>query len=367
MNATYKIVARILWFNILLFLSSCALLDTIDKRIPGFDRIFHRNSTAQVGPIKTDEGEIIPESAALPDNSQHTYIDTPSNSASADQLNIEPRVNDISNTDSSVKTVTSNTLNKKETVSRSQTLKQAHDIKATPKPQAILKTPPQVTAKSASKVAPKVKVSTSNYSISGKIALMTKQGAAPPEGIIVRLNRKDGTQLHTSNSDQIHVMDMKNKAYQPGQLIIRKGDTVNFVNSDKIQHNVFSSTGDNAFDLGTFGGDLQRAVRLNEEGVVKVYCNIHPSMAAFVAIDDKGISTAAQPDDGSFEFTNLKHGEYELTLWSVRGEQRQSITLDSNKHVDLDLVFDTSDYEPPKRINKYGEQYKKKRLKREYY
>lgn len=336
MNAILTILARFIWVSLILILSSCALLDTIDERIPGFDRIFHRNSTAEVGPIKTESGDVIASSVSDAQAIEKTN--------SEQVANARPTAIDQSATSSNSPTKTViKTPSKLATIAKSKRIPQKKSVKH------------------------KVNMKRTDYVLSGKVSLIASQGPISPEGVIVRLNRVDGAALQSASEDKLHLMDMKDKVYQPGQLIIRKGDTVNFFNSDEIKHNVFSSTGDNAFDLGTFGGGLQRAVRLNEEGVAKVYCNIHPKMATFVAIDDTGISKAVKPGNGFFEFINLPSGDYEITLWSVRGEQKQVVTLGALKKVNLDITFDTSVYEPPVRINKYGEKYKKKSLKREYY
>lgn len=315
MNNTLQPLIKLTLLGVFLTMSGCATIYSI----PGVDRLINHFSKAEVGPVKTINGEVIQGTEVKP-------------------LEAEKKKTETNNVTKSVPKVTKTATTKS-------------IVKATAKP----------------KKKHKPSVKTQNNIISGNVKLLANSGVVSPEGVIVRLNRIDGAQLQKHAGHASHQIDMLDKTYAPSNIVINKGDTVNFVNKDAIKHNVFSSTGDNAFDLGTFGSNLQREVKLNEEGVVKVYCNIHSNMATFVAVDDKGISQVVKPDDGSFKFTNLPVGEYQLTLWSVRGEQTQKVTLAAQQKLHLNLNFDTSSYEPPKHTNKYGKTYEKKNTRREYY
>lgn len=339
MNTPPSIVIKSALLFGILSLTGCATLYSQTDKIPGLDRIINYFSKAEVGPVKKPNGEVIQgtETAVLgPENQDITA--TTSQTASAaltSSLKTAVEYNERQNAESSVAAANDSAL-------LSQTA-------------------------SKQKVATNVSIKAPHHVISGNVRLLGKQGEISPEGVMVRLHRLDGTPLQKTAPPASHEIDMIDKTYTPSNAVIRKGDSINFVNSDFIQHNVFSSSGENAFDLGTFGGGLQREVKLNKEGVVKVYCNIHPGMATFVAVDDAGVSQVVNAKDGFFEFSDLPIGEYQLTLWSVRAEQTQQVTLAATQKLHLDLTFDTSSYESPEHANKFGENYQKKSIRREFY
>lgn len=345
MNKPLPNIVKLTVLGALFSLASCASLYNQNGSIPGLDRILNYFSKAEVGPVKKANGEIVQgtetgfESA---DNKDLTAM--PSSKESADS---EPLINSTSLGNSEGGTAASS----------NSTLTARDPVAAVPSP----KTP--VKPKAPSKLVAKA----TNNVISGKITLLARNGKISSEGLIVRLNRKDGSALQKPASKISHEINMVDKAYAPGNIVIRKGDALNFVNSDLIQHNVFSSSGENAFDLGTFGNGLQREVKLNKEGVVKVYCNIHSGMAAFVAVDDTGVSQVVKSEDGYFEFLDMPVGEYDLTIWSVRGEQTQQVTLTVDQKLHLDLSMDTSSFDSTEHANKFGETYQKKTVRREFY
>jgi len=181
-------------------------------------------------------------------------------------------------------------------------------------------------------------------SLSGAVRIIGKdQKVIPADGLMLRLSRTDGRAMESDGTNKTHIVDMEDKTYKPGHMTIKAGDTLSFANKDSIKHNVFSSTGNNAFDLGTYDGGLKRDVTLNEAGVVKVYCNIHRNMAMFVSVDDKGRSTLAN-SKGSFSFDNLAPGKYKLEIWHIRGQKTVSVTIKPGKQARISEELNTSGF-----------------------
>jgi hypothetical protein len=60
------------------------------------------------------------------------------------------------------------------------------------------------------------------------------------------------------------------------------GTVVDFPNSDLIYHNVFSLSRAKRFDLGRYAAGKSKGVRMDRPGVVRVFCDIHSHMNAFV-------------------------------------------------------------------------------------
>ena len=121
------------------------------------------------------------------------------------------------------------------------------------------------------------------------------------------------------------VMDQKNMAFIPHILPLLKGTTVDFLNSDMVQHNVYSpdAVADNV-NLGTWlKGDI-RPFTFNKLGIASMRCNVHVDMLAYVLVLQNPYFARVN-NDGSFSITNLPQGKYTIKLWNERykAEDRQ--------------------------------------------
>jgi plastocyanin len=79
-------------------------------------------------------------------------------------------------------------------------------------------------------------------------------------------------------------MDQRNETFVPHVLAITTGTVVAFPNSDHIYHNVFSLSKTGRFDLGRYAAGKSKGVRMDRPGVVRVFCDIHSHMNAFVLV-----------------------------------------------------------------------------------
>ncbi len=205
-------------------------------------------------------------------------------------------------------------------------------------------------------------------SVSGVITILGKNGEAlPSDNVIVNLiplapsaplalpdKNHPPEKLVAVKEHEVHMID---KAYTPNFLTIRRDEAVTFINSDKIKHNVFSTSPGNSFDLGTYGKGSDGTVALKNNGIVKVYCNIHPNMAIFVSVSDDNYSFITSKD-GIYSIGGLPPGEYMLTGWNIRGEAKQKIVVAAGKKLTVNIQIDTASYVPALHKNKYGEMYK---------
>ncbi len=121
------------------------------------------------------------------------------------------------------------------------------------------------------------------------------------------------------------VIDQKNMAFIPHLLILLKGTTVDFLNSDLVQHNVYSpdAVADN-MNLGTWLKGETRPFTFNKLGAASIRCNVHVDMLAYVLVLQNPYFAMVK-DDGSFSIANVPEGKYTVKLWSERlkAEDRQ--------------------------------------------
>jgi len=115
----------------------------------------------------------------------------------------------------------------------------------------------------------------------------------------------------------------KDKQFWPQTSVVVRGTSVVFPNLDAIFHNVFSTSGRNSFDLGSYrSGDTPRSVVLTTPGVVEVYCNIHSKMNANILVVP-GPLYAKVGSDGSYRIENVPVGARRIVAWSPNAKPAQ--------------------------------------------
>lgn len=132
---------------------------------------------------------------------------------------------------------------------------------------------------------------------------------------------------HSFEPPQEHaIMDQKNMAFIPHILPLLKGTTVDFLNSDMVQHNIYSpdAVADNV-NLGTWLKGEVRPFTFNKLGVASLRCNVHVDMLAYVLVLQNPYFAKVN-NDGSFSIMNMPEGKYTLKLWNERykAEDRQA-------------------------------------------
>jgi plastocyanin len=213
-----------------------------------------------------------------------------------------------------------------------------------------------------------VKVTT----IKGKITLTGKQSdKAKLEDVFVYYQQEKNSFMPKSTPfpEPLNIK-MKNKAYVPRVSVVPAGTEIKIENADSILHNAFSPSRPNQFDLGLYKKNAGKIQVLSHPGVVKLFCNVHYHMVAYVLVLDTPYFTRVQKD-GSFEINgiqlkkdvNLNKGK--LYLWHERAKRTvRKIILPLSDELELNLSI--TKRRIPEHNNKSGKRYKKKRRKRRY-
>lgn len=122
------------------------------------------------------------------------------------------------------------------------------------------------------------------------------------------------------------VMDQKGLMFTPHIMTVQQGTTVEFLNSDTVQHNVFwtAISGDKkaGHNLGTWPKGEKRAFTFDKPGVVPVLCNVHPEMAGYVIVSPTPYF-AETDDSGNYKIKDVPDGSYTVTAWH-EGAKNQS-------------------------------------------
>ncbi|NTV99436.1 MAG: hypothetical protein HGA70_09775 [Chlorobiaceae bacterium] len=112
-------------------------------------------------------------------------------------------------------------------------------------------------------------------------------------------------------------VDQKNLVFVPHVLAVPTGTSVEFKNSDKVNHNIFSGDACNKFNLGTYNPGQSKAIVFGKPCVVNLLCNVHSEMSAYVVAVDSNYY-AVTGADGKFTISGVPAGTYEVGVWNEK-------------------------------------------------
>ncbi len=125
-------------------------------------------------------------------------------------------------------------------------------------------------------------------------------------------------------------LDQRNEAFVPHVLAIVAGTTVDFPNNDKTYHNVFSLSPTKPFDLGRYAAGRSKSIRFDRPGIVRVFCDIHSHMSAFILVFAHRHFTVTD-EEGRYRLDNVPPGTYTVVAWneSAATESRRVVVGES--------------------------------------
>jgi plastocyanin len=188
--------------------------------------------------------------------------------------------------------------------------------------------------------------------LTGRIELLERDGSiGPAVGAVVWLPQVPATPAAPPTS-----VASKDKRFQPHVLAVSRGATVVFPNLDAIFHNVFSRTPGNTFDLGLYRKGASKEVRFERPGLVRLFCNIHAQMAAYVMVLD-GVAFAVTDETGRYRMGGLPDGRLDVRVWQEKSGEASGVADVAGVTGTFDLRLDASRYTEAPHKNKYGEEY----------
>jgi len=158
------------------------------------------------------------------------------------------------------------------------------------------------------------------------------------------------------------LMEQKDKKFIPHVLVIETGTTVDFPNLDPIFHNAFSNFNGQIFDLVLYPPGSSQSVRFRRPGIVRVFCNIHPSMSAVIAVVDSSYFTITE-EDGSFSIPDVPAGAYRVHFFHERATPENlerlttSVSVTAGTSKLQPVAISETGYLPIAHKNKYGRDY----------
>ncbi len=136
-------------------------------------------------------------------------------------------------------------------------------------------------------------------------------------------------------------MDQKGLKFQPHVVVVLVGTTVDFLNGDKVQHNIFwpSINGNKkmSHNMGTWPTGEIRSFKFAQTGVVPLLCNVHPEMSGYIIVTPTPYFAEADAS-GNYKIDNLPDGQYTVSAWK-EGKKVVSKPVTVSGNAKLDFSF----------------------------
>lgn len=138
------------------------------------------------------------------------------------------------------------------------------------------------------------------------------------------------------------VMDQKSLLFQPHAMVVLVGSTLDFLNSDNVQHNIFwpSISGNKklSHNMGTWPKGESRPFKFDTPGLVTLLCNVHPEMSGFVVVSPTPYYAEADAA-GAYKIDNVPDGSYTVSAWREGMKiQSKPVTVSGSATADFALT-----------------------------
>jgi plastocyanin len=148
----------------------------------------------------------------------------------------------------------------------------------------------------------------------GVAVVVEQRDGAPLADAVLAAHPLDGAPAPAARPA---VMDQRGRKFVPRVLVVQRGSSVRFTNSDTVTHHVYSFSPTRKFQLYLEKPNPAPEVVFDRAGVVTLGCNLHDWMLGYVVVVDTPHfgKTGA---DGRLELGPLAPGRYRLELWHPR-------------------------------------------------
>ena len=166
---------------------------------------------------------------------------------------------------------------------------------------------------------------------SGAVVGTVTVNGHPTSDVVISLERfppgSEKTPRSPAYEPQV-TMAQRDQKFSPYVLPVMIGATVDFPNDDKVWHNIYSDSTFKKFDLGLYGPGKSKTVTFGAPGVVRILCNVHPTMEAYIVVEDD-LNFASPDARGNYRFEGIPLGSYHLQVWHPSlGVKTESFTLE---------------------------------------
>lgn len=159
--------------------------------------------------------------------------------------------------------------------------------------------------------------------IAGHVKVLENGQPAKRDEVWVYLEQVHPRRKRPKDSPPNREIRQEKEQFTPHVLVVPVGTTVTFPNFDRQEHNVFSPTDLEQFDLGRYNTDHSgKSHEFGSPHEVEIYCDIHKDMWARVKVVDADPRFIVKVDaSGSYSFTGVPAASYKLHVWTYASDE----------------------------------------------
>jgi plastocyanin len=140
--------------------------------------------------------------------------------------------------------------------------------------------------------------------------------------------------------EAVHELDNLGCRFVPHVLASSVGQFVVFKNSDPILHTAHAlfASGQPQFNVGLYPGRVSRKP-LVTPGVVKIICEVHPWMSAYIVVTDHPYYSVTDVY-GEYLISDIPAGSYRLKVWhETLGTEEKQVEVKAGGSHNVDFVL----------------------------
>jgi len=135
------------------------------------------------------------------------------------------------------------------------------------------------------------------------------------------------------------VITQKQQTFIPHVLPITTGTTVYLLNEDEFFHNIYSLKPGSRFNIGRRPPGSPYALPVKGKGAIRLSCDIHPHMEAYILSLDTPYFTRVK-EDRTFDIMDIPPGNYQMEVFHPRFRKwtkRIQVNTDQDNVFEIDL------------------------------
>ncbi len=189
--------------------------------------------------------------------------------------------------------------------------------------------------------------------LAGSITVVDGEGKpVSPAGAVVYL-----VGFTEEPPQEVATIEQRGRKFAPELLPITAGQEIAFPNRDAVLHNVFSSSSTRPFDLGSYKQGESKKKSFPRPGVIDVYCNIHPEMAATILVLPNRRWARADAA-GRYRIEGVPEGKWTAFAYVRLAAKPVTAAVEIRDSAATALDLTLTRGAAPRHTNKYGEAYR---------
>lgn len=133
-------------------------------------------------------------------------------------------------------------------------------------------------------------------------------------------------------------IDQKGMKFIPHVVAINAGDTVEFLNHDAVEHNVFTPDNE-GYNLGMIKPNAAGAYQFEKPGVYTQLCSVHAEMLAYVFVGENPYHAVVDAK-GAWRLEHVPPGTYQVAVWNSHLKAPDvTVTVAEGKTVEVSFAL----------------------------